>query len=346
MRDTDNTKEAIFYNALNLAGNPGYGTLRKHYARWGSWEKCWQRNGRNNIDPEREWAALAELGIGLILAGDPKYPSLLMEIPSPPFGIYFKGVFAATEPLPAIALVGTRKASAAGKELAKEFGSALANAGCTVVSGLAFGIDAAAHAGAISARGHTVAVLANGLDRVYPASHQRLADHIIESGGALLSEYPPGSPPLAYRFLERNRIISGLSQAVLAIEVPERSGVLATARFALDQNRDIFVLPGSVSNPNYQGSHRLIRAGATLVTSPRDLLEDLGFEPSAELQVAVAETPEEENILAAMRGAGRPLAIDEIIEAATLTSSMVNQTLTTLILKNAVREEDGRYTLR
>lgn len=346
MPDKDSARETIFYNAVNMAGSPGYGTLRKNYARFGSWEKCWFRNRKVELDPEQEWAKLRKSGIGLVLAGDAAYPPLLAEIPDPPFGIYFKGSLATTVRATTVAIVGTRKATAAGKNLAEEFGRVLADTGCAVVSGLAFGVDAAAHAGAISARGPTVAVLANGLNRVYPASHLRLAEHIIEGGSALLSEYPPGSSPLAHRFLERNRIISGLSRAVLAIEVPERSGVLATARFALDQNRDLFVAPGPVDHPNYRGSHRLIRAGATLVAEPRDLLEDMGFECPAGPLIGGAETPEEENVLAVIRSAGRPLAIDEIIEAATLTSSMVNRTLTTLILKNAVREENGGYTVK
>lgn len=339
-------QEAVFYHALNVSGNPGYGTLRKQYARRGSWEKCWLRSGAGNIDPEREWAALSAQGIGLVLAGDPEYPSLLLETPDPPFGIYFKGALGAAVGDPSVALVGTRRASATGRDLAKDFGSVLARARCTIVSGLAFGIDAAGHAGALEGKGRTVAVLANGLDSVHPSSNQLLADHIIEGGGVLLSEYPPGSPPLAYRFLERNRIVSGLSRAVLAIEVPERSGVLATARFALEQNRDLFIVPGPVGHPNYKGSHRLIRAGATLVSDPQELLEDLGFQPAAKLTAAFAETPEEENVSAVMRAAGRPLAIDEIIEAATLTSSKTNQALTTLVLKGAVREEGGRYALR
>lgn len=339
-------KEAVFYNALNSAGDPGYITLRKNYARWGNWEKYWRRGGVRDNDPEREWSKLLKLGIGLVLFGDPAYPPLLAEIPDPPLGLYFKGSLAVLNRALTIAVVGTRRATMAGKELAKEFGAALASAGCAVVSGLAFGIDAAAHVGTISRQGPAAAVLANGLERVYPCSHERLAKHIIEGGGALLSEYPPDSPPLQYKFLQRNRIISGLSRAVLAIEVPERSGVLATARFALDQNRDLFVTPGPLGHPNYRGSHRLIRAGATLVTEPRDLLEDLGLEAPDRPARITAATPVEEKILAVMRDAGRPLAIDEIIEAATLTSSMVNQALTTLILKNAAREDESGYTLK
>lgn len=346
MQNTEKTKEAVFYNALNIAARPGYGTLRKQYARHGSWEECWRHNRASTVDPEREWAALQDRGIGLALISDPDYPPLLREIPDPPFGIYFRGSFGASNNSLAIAVVGTRKASAAGRGLATEFGSALARVNCVVVSGMAFGIDTASHYGAIKAGGQTVAVLASGLNRVYPASNQRLADHIIESGGALVSEYAPGNPPLGYRFLERNRIISGLARAVVAIEVPERSGVLATVRYALDQNRDIFVVPGSVNDPNYRGANRLIRRGAVLVTGPDDLLEDLGFEAGERARHIKTETPEEESVLRAMRDAGRPLAIDEIVEAATLTSSTANQSLTTLILKGTVGEEGGRYILR
>jgi DNA processing protein len=246
--------------------------------------------------------------------------------------------------------VGTRKATAAGKALAQEFGSALAAAGCTVVSGLALGIDAAAHSGALRNKGCTAAVLANGLDRVYPATHGKLANDIIENGGVLLSEQPPGSPPLAYRFLERNRIISGLAEAVLLIEMPERSGVVATARFATDQNRDIYVVPGPVNHPNYKGSNRLIRSGAMLVAEPPELLEDLGLEAGimglSSSESGGAETPEEERVVKVIRDSGKPLTIDEIVEAATLTSSTVNQALTMLTLRNAVQEEAGRYQIK
>jgi len=344
MNELDTSSEAVFYNALNAA-QPGYKTLRKQYARHGSWEKCWRWHGSGK-DPEREAAALRGGGIGLVLNGEPGYPPLLAEIPNPPLGIYYKGALAAAGSTPAVAVVGTRKASAAGIDLAREFGSALAAAGCAVVSGMALGIDAAAHAGTLEARGRTIAVLANGLDQPYPSSHGRLAGNIIESGGTMISEYPPGTPPFQKNFLQRNRLISGLAQAVVAIEVPERSGVLATARFAVEQNRDLFVVPGPVSHPNYEGSHRLIRSGAMLAAGPRDVLADLGFDPLPNPRPVIAATPAEESVLGVMRATGRPLAIDEIIEAATLTSSMVNQTLTMLILKDAVREEGGRYALR
>jgi DNA processing protein len=339
-------EEAVFYNALNSSKSSNYKELRKGYARHGSWENYWRQQELSGIDPEVQWVALRRRGIRLILADDPEYPPLLAEIPNPPLGIYFKGSLLAIRTDPAIAVVGTRKASENGKDMAREFGIALANAGCPVISGLAFGIDAAAHAGALSAKNSTVAVLANGLDRTYPSPHRRLADHIIEEGGALISEYPLGSPPMAHKFLERNRLVSGLARGVLAIEVPERSGVLSTARFALDQNRELFVVPGPARHPNYRGSHRLIRAGATLVTGPQDLLEDLGLQAEAEQRNDRPQTPQEEKVLAAIISAGRPLAIDEIIEAATLTSSTANQALTTLTLRGAVREEHGRYALR
>src|SRR6185369_3508472 len=200
----EETEEAVFYNALNIACLSGYASLRKQYAQHGNWKRCWQKNGVKPIDPEKEWSSMQKHGIGLVLESDPAYPPLLREIPQPPLGIYYRGNLAACR-MPAIAIVGTRKATIAGKFLAREFAAALTRAGCAVASGLAFGIDAEAHAGTLEARGATIAVLANGLGEAYPASHDRLAKDIIEGGGALLSEYPLGSPPLAYHFLERNR---------------------------------------------------------------------------------------------------------------------------------------------
>ncbi|MEX2053972.1 MAG: DNA-processing protein DprA [Candidatus Colwellbacteria bacterium] len=208
----------------------------------------------------------------IINLADKEYPRLLREIPDPPKEIYVRGKIP-TQPS-VIAIVGTRKASARGKELAQEFATLLAQAGCVVVSGLALGIDTAAHKGALLAKGRTVAVLGNAIDSIYPEANRGLANRIIKQG-AVISEYGPGARIEKSNFLQRNRIISGLSQAVLVIEAPERSGALATARHAGEQGRDIFVIPGNVDNPNYVGSHQLIRDGAILVRSVEDVLEDL-----------------------------------------------------------------------
>ena len=176
-----------------------------------------------------------------------------------------------------IAIVGTRRATPEGKIIAKRFARELTSYGIPIASGLAFGIDAAAHEECVATGGATIAVLAGGLDAIYPGSNAALAQKILARHGCIISEYPLGSPPLPYRFLERNRIISGISRGTLVVEAPENSGSLATARYALEANREVFVVPGSTLHPNFKGSHRLIRQGAELVTTPEEIFEAYGI---------------------------------------------------------------------
>ncbi|MBI4094075.1 DNA-protecting protein DprA, partial [Candidatus Kaiserbacteria bacterium] len=265
-------------------------------------------------------------------------PPLLREIPNPPSALYMHGVWPDIT-RPWIAIVGTRKATREGIAIAKKFAGELAQAGAVIVSGLAFGIDAAAHGGALEGNGLTVAVLANGIDRIYPAQHERLAKKILESGGAIVSEYPNGTPSLPHQFLERNRIVSGLSRAVVLIEVPERSGALATASHAAAQGRDVFVVPGPVTHPNYRGSHQLIRDGARLVTSPQDILEDLGIEAISAAKkdfLPLLKSDEQKKLVMLLTDAGRPLPIDEITELATLEPQVVNRELSLLVIHGIV----------
>ena len=205
----------------------------------------------------------------------------------------------------AIAIVGTRRATPDGKSTARRFAAELARAGIVIVSGLAFGVDAAAHEGCLDAEGKTVAVLACGLANIYPRNNEPLAKKILAQGGAIISEYPPDMPAYPSRFLERNRIVSGLSKGTLVIEAPERSGSLATARFALEQNRDVFVVPGPIAHPNFKGSHALIRQGAELVTTPEDILESYGIAREKSIGAEFAGTPEEKAILEFLAAARR-----------------------------------------
>ena len=245
-----------------------------------------------------------------------------------------------------LAIVGTRRASADGKKTARDFARELACAGFTIASGLAFGIDAAAHEGCLDAGGVTVAVLAGGLDSVYPLSHEALAQKILAHGGAIISEYPPGEEPFGYRFIERNRLISGISRAVLIVEAPESSGALATARYAVEQNRDLFVVPGAIAAANFKGSHTLIRQGAELVTSPDEILEAYDI---VKKEKAVAqrrgESPEEILILEALETISAPADVDKIITMTRLEPRIVNRTLSFLILRGIVKETGGGYTI-
>lgn len=283
---------------------------------------------------------------------DKDFPILLRAIPNPPKQIYLRGALPAPE-TPVIAIVGTRKATQAGIGIAEEIAAGLARAGMVVVSGLAMGIDAAAHRGALQARGRTMAVLGNGINEIYPAQNERLAEEILETGGAIISEYPPDEPSFRGNFIARNRIVSGLSVAVVVVEAPLRSGALATAGFAAEQGRNAFVVPGPVTHPNYAGSHELIRDGAILATKTEDILEDLGLLQEVGIrkqEVGVEELPfqteftnQESLIWEAIKNAGRPLEVDRIAAAAKLEPQVVNQTLTGLLLKGFIRESGGKY---
>ncbi|RJQ29870.1 DNA-protecting protein DprA [Candidatus Parcubacteria bacterium] len=336
--------EELFYNAVNIGVASNYHELLKRKTQKGTWKKVWDDlpPALKTVDPETEWRELEKAGSRLLLEDNPDYPPLLREIHWKPFGIYIRGNI--PESSGNIAIVGTRKATDEGKEIAGKFASALAEHNCCIISGLAFGIDAAAHDGCMRSGGKTVAVLGNGLDHVYPRTHERLGQKIIDGGGALISEYPLGSPSLPYRFLERNRIISGLSRGVLVIEAPDGSGALVTARFATDENRDVFVIPGPVHHPNYRGSNRLIRAGAELVTCPEEILEALGVERGATEEKDGEFLGEERVILEALRASPRPLSVDTIIERTNLDARTVHQTLSFLLIRNIVKETESGYT--
>lgn len=211
----------------------------------------------------------------LLTPTSPGYPELLRQIPDPPLVLWVRGAPDVLS-MPQLALVGSRKASREGLRLAYEFSAALAASGVVAVSGLALGIDAAAHRACVDARRPTLAVVGTGLDRVYPQRHGELAEAIVAQGGAIVSEYPPGTPPLSGNFPKRNRIISGLAVGTLVVEAALRSGSLITARQALEQGREVFAIPGSIHNPLSRGCHALIREGATLVEQVDHIIDQLG----------------------------------------------------------------------
>ncbi len=268
----------------------------------------------------------------------------LRQIPDAPSKIFVIGdVFTNDEP--AVAIVGTRKASAHGLKTAREIAVELANNGIIIVSGLAMGIDTAAHEGALSAGGKTVAVLGNGLDKIYPAQNQHLAKEILNKGGGIVSEYEAGIPSFKQNFIQRNRIISGLSLAVIVVEAPERSGALATAGFAARQGREVFVVPGGFNNYNYVGSHGLLRDGARLTASVMDILEDLGLEKLNKEYKRGNVNEVESLILKVVTDAGSPLEVDKIIQLTKLDAQKVNQNLASLLIKGLLEEAGGGYTI-
>ena len=224
------------------------------------------------LTADRAWAETK--GNTLICWGEREYPPLLAQVRGAPIALFVRGCVAALHE-PQLAIVGARNPTAAGRETAEEFAAHLSGCGLAITSGLAAGIDAAAHRGALRGSGVTVAVCATGLDIVYPADHRKLAESICERG-ALISEFPPNTKPLKFHFPRRNRLISGLSLGTLVVEAALHSGSLITAKFAADQGREVFAIPGSIHNPLARGCHQLLRQGAKLVENAADILTELG----------------------------------------------------------------------
>lgn len=268
---------------------------------------------------------------------DNEYPQLLKEITPPPKQLYLRGKIRSD--LPLVAVVGTRRASRYGKQVTEELVGQLARAGVGIVSGLALGIDGVAHEAALSGDCYTIGVLGSGVDEhtIYPASHRRLAERIIEAGGAIISEYPPGFTPTRYSFPERNRIIAGLSQATLVTEAPEKSGALITAYHALDYNRDVFAVPHSITSPVGSGCNLLITKGATLAQNAVIILQNLNI-PLAPQDRApqLLLGAEEQRIYVCL--SREPMHIDTIVSTSTLTSDIVISTLTVLELRGIVKQ--------
>jgi DNA processing protein len=300
---------------------------------------------RRKVDPSVEVHNLQRMGAAAITRMDDRYPPRLKEIYDPPAVLYVKGELDVPDQ-PAVAIVGTRGATQYGRQAAEHLAAELGRSGVTVVSGLALGIDAAAHRGALNAGGRTIAVLGHGLDRVYPAQNARLAEQIVEHG-ALVTEFPLGTKPDAVNFPRRNRVISGLTSGTLVVEAGERSGALITAAFAAEQGREVFAVPGSIFSPMSKGTNALIRDGATPVTSGDDLLAEL--QPaSVPRQLTVQDIlplDATERALIDVLGA-EPTHIDEIARAASLPMSAVSAGLAMMELKGLVRQTGGMNYVR
>lgn len=274
--------------------------------------------------------------------GDPEYPAPLLQIADPPLLLYRLGL-ALSPSGPALAVVGSRNPTPQGLQHARSFSRSLAEAGLTIVSGLALGVDGAAHEGALAGAPDgalaTVAVVGTGLDRVYPARHRELA-HRIGERGTLLSEYPLGTPPLAPNFPRRNRIISGLCQGTLVVEAALQSGSLITARLALEQGREVFAIPGSIHSPLARGCHALLRQGAKLVESAQDVLEDLRLAPAAPRGAEPPAAAGEEDPLLAALGHD-PVGLDALIARTGIPASRLQATLLELELAGQVARLPG-----
>ena len=353
-----------YYIGFNLVNGIGPARLDRLISFFGSLAEAWNaapgdlqlagldtrtvealvavRSGR---DLEAERVKLAEAGVRPISRDDPAYPVHLRGLDNAPPLLYVRGTLADNDRW-ALAVVGTRAASTYGRDVTRKLVAELAAAGVTVVSGLALGIDTAAHEAALAAGGRTLAVLGSGVDHIYPYANRRLG-HAITSQGALISEYPLGTKPVAANFPARNRIISGLALGVLVVEAPARSGALITVEFALEQGRDVFAAPGSIFSPKSEGPHRLLRDGATIVTRVDDILEALNLHDAVEQQAVAAampDTPEEAALLKLVEA--EPRHIDAISRDSALAPPLVSATLAMLELKGLVKQVGGmRYVL-
>jgi DNA processing protein len=309
---------------------------------------------RDEIDPEVELALTAQHGVNLHTLDDPLYPPLLRQIHDPPPLLYARGALHPADER-AIAIVGSRRATAYGQRVAEKLARSLARAGLTVVSGLARGIDAAAHRGALAAGGRTLAVLANGLAQVYPPEHEDLAAQIA-GAGAVLSEMPMRQDPLAGLFPQRNRIISGLSLGVVIVEAAPKSGSLVTAAHAVEQNREVFAIPGPIDSLASRGPHQLIRDGARLVETVDDILEELS--PHIRGQLEAAPTPEDpadspahphlsdQQKIVLSHLDDLPKGADELIALTGLAASQIMATLAVLEMRRLIRRAPGNLFTR
>ncbi len=361
--------DIIYYNALNSVTFLGPRRIAALLEHFGTTRAAWEAPAdeitailnlpdntdkldqeRLNIDPFKLWADLEEKNIMCISPRCPGYPLLLKQVSDPPL-LYYRGSLENID-RPAVAIVGSRRCTFYGREVAHRLASELTTAGVTVVSGMALGIDTAAHQGALDNSAYTIAVLGCGVDRCYPTSNSELMKQLI-TGGAVVSEFPPGTEPRPAHFPQRNRIISGLSLGTVVVEATAKSGALITANYALEQNREVFAVPGNVGSPYSLGSHRLIKEGARLVESAADIFEELHLDTpldqSCEQQLTI-DTPginlskDEKTLLNLIPY--QPTHIDDIIRQSGIKVSEASALLLSLELKKVIRQTPGKYFCR
>jgi len=334
--DRFNTPEAVFHAPMKeLSKIEGLGEKVAQEIRKGPLEKV----------VERELSLLREVGGRVITLKDEEYPKRLKDIYDPPALLYVRGALKKEDEF-AISIVGSRKTTPYGRWFTEKVSQELARHGVTIVSGMARGIDSLAHWGAISGGGRTIAVLGCGVDVIYPSENRNLFAKMIDRG-AILSEFPMGSPPEGGHFPRRNRIISGLSLGVVVVQASEKSGSLITAGYALEQGREVFAVPGNVGTESSRGTHRLIKEGAKLVESSEDILEEIlpqwrrGGEATPKVEAPRPDLPEEERVLYELLGE-TPLHIDVMIRESRLEPGKVSSILLNLELKGLVSQWPGK----
>jgi DNA processing protein len=355
----DNSK--AYWVGFNLVKGIGAARLRALLQHFGDIETAWSASPqdlrsaglgpklvetfqqvRAGVSLEQVWERIQRQGIQVLTWEDEAYPRRLKEIDQPPPVLYTRGSLQSEDEW-AVAIVGTRGITAYGRQMTTELASVLARRGVTVVSGLARGVDAEAHKAALAAGGRTLAVLGSGVDQIYPPEHRQLAER-IQSGGALISDYALGTPPDGVNFPPRNRIISGLSLAVIVVEAGEHSGALITAEFAAEQGRDVFAVPGNINAPKSVGCNQLIQQGARPLLGPEDVLEALDLASVQEHRVARTVLPKDEVESRLLSVLGKePLHVDEIRAQVDMPIEKVSATLALMELKGMVRQVGGMH---
>lgn len=269
-----------------------------------------------------------------------RIPDTLRSIPQPPSALHVVGDFDALLSRPRVAIVGSRKVTPYGRQVTEKFSRELAEQGAVIVSGLALGVDSIAHQACLNAGGQTIAVLPTSLDEIYPASHRGLAEDILKRGGAVISEYPSGTPSLKKNFIERNRLVSGISDGVLITEAAVRSGTLHTANFALEQGRTVMAVPGNITNPTSEGTNHLLKTGAVLVTELQDILDALQLEiVGHQRQLPLAANQAEQAILDLMTQGITDASV--LLEQSGLAAPIYSQTITMLEITGKIRSLGG-----
>ncbi len=314
---------------------------------------------------EAEIDKVRKLGADILVLDDGVYPNMLRETYDPPVVLYVKGAWSECLDRPCVAIVGSRRCSTYGQNAALMLSRELAQRGVTIISGLARGIDAAAHRGALEAGGRTVGVMGTGLDQIYPRDHRKLADDIVKQNGALVTQFPLGTPPVSENFPYRNRVISGLSLGVVVVEAAENSGSLITARLALEQNREVFAVPGNITSRNSFGTNYLIKgAGAKLVQQWQDVAGELPSEIAAQLlpppsrkskkkgelvdqlQLAPPDLSEHERAIFKLLTTDSPQQIDALAESTRLSITQLTSALLALEMRELIRALPGKCFVR
>jgi DNA processing protein len=291
---------------------------------------------RNEFNIEDYFSRLTKLNIKVVTILDKNFPKNLKGLDGAPLLLYYKGNLDCLK-ANCVAIVGTRKMTAYGREVTQKFSSELANFGVTIISGLAYGVDTAAHRGCLSVGGKTAAVLGNGLDTIYPQENTGLAEEIVKTGGAIISEFPLGYPSLPVNFAIRNRIVSGLSDAVIVVEGAEKSGTLLTATHAAEQGKTVFAIPGQITSPLSFAPLFLLKNGAKLATETKDILDELDMQVKVDkekIAKIIPDSPEEEKLLVILEN--EPLHLDELVRMSGCTTAEISARLTIMEMKGMV----------